>query len=116
MSHTVIRNGILWLVLCGVALPAVADSVKAPASSARRLKLIEIVREDCGSCHGSRLTGSLGPALTPQALQGKPSQMLIHVILDGRPGTPMPPWKPFISKDEAAWIVDQLKRGFPDAP
>jgi cytochrome c55X len=33
------------------------------------------------------------------------------VILDGRAGTPMPPWRPFISESEANWMVDMLKRG-----
>ncbi len=111
----VIRRSILWLVLSGTIMPALAASIVAPPP-ARRLKIIEMVREDCGSCHGSRLTGSLGPSLTPQALQHKDSAMLIKTILDGRPGTPMPPWKPFLTRNEAAWIVEQLKQGFPNAP
>ena len=59
--------------------------------------------------------GGLGPALTQQALKGKPAATLISTILHGRPGTPMPPWKGLLSEAEAAWIVDGLQKGFPDA-
>lgn len=115
MKYPVIRKGIMWLALSTVAVPAMAATESVPAPT-RRLAIIKMVREDCGSCHGSRLTGSLGPALTPQALLHKNSTMLIDTILDGRTGTPMPPWKPFLTRNEATWIVERLKRGFPDAP
>ena len=92
---------------------AVADSPHL--NQARQSELIRLVREDCGSCHGSRLTGGLGPALTPEALKDKPGDALAQTILQGRPGTPMPPWNPFLSESEAVWIVDGLKKGFPDA-
>ena len=81
----------------------------------RQSELIRLVRQDCGSCHGMRLTGGLGPALTPEALKDKPAAALLGTILYGRPGTPMPPWKSFLSESEAAWIVDALQKGFPDA-
>lgn len=83
-------------------------------SAARRVELIKLVRNDCGSCHGMQLTGGLGPALTPQALQNKPENSLVATILFGRPGTPMPPWQAFMTEAEAAWLVDNLMQGFPD--
>jgi cytochrome c55X len=37
------------------------------------------------------------------------------MILDGIPGTPMPPWRSELTPAEAAWLVDRLRRGL-DAP
>lgn len=99
-------------MLAILSTAAFADSPHL--SRERETQLIRLVRQDCGSCHGMRLTGGLGPALTPEALQDKPADALIQTILQGRTGTPMPPWKDFVSAPEAAWIVDGLKKGFPD--
>ena len=60
------------------------------------------------------LKGGLGPALTPDALTGKPAVMLQAVILHGRPGTPMPPWAPFMNESEAGWLAEQLVAGVAD--
>ncbi len=77
----------------------------------RQQELIHLLRQDCGSCHGLHLTGGLGPSLTPAALAGKAPVMLRDVILHGRPGTPMPPWKDFMNEAEAQWLVQQLQTG-----
>jgi cytochrome c55X len=82
----------------------------------RGAAILHLVRQDCGSCHGMTLKGGLGPALTPEAVQSKPTDSLAATILHGRPGTAMPPWHDFLSADEAAWIVQQLQRGLPGAP
>jgi cytochrome c55X len=89
-------------------LPLVAQADVAPA---RQQQLLHLLRQDCGSCHGLTLQGGLGPALTPQALRDKSPAMLQSVILYGRPGTPMPPWQPFMNDVEAKWLVDQLQTG-----
>ncbi len=105
-----------WLLLCAAsmcqAVPA-AEWVKEPANAARRAELISLVRQDCGSCHGLTLKGGLGPALLPASLKDKPADSLKWTILQGRPGTPMPPWQRFLSEAEADWIVSQLQKGFP---
>lgn len=72
-----------------------------------------MVRQDCGSCHGLTLKGGLGPALTASALVDRPGDSMVATILHGRPGTPMPPFLGIVSEAEAAWIVQQLKAGFP---
>ena len=98
-------------LLLGAALPqAAAQGVDA----ARAAELVRIVRQDCGSCHGTRLTGGLGPALTPEALADKPADSLAATILHGRPGTPMPGWRPMLGESDVDWIVVQLLRGFPE--
>ncbi|HJV73655.1 MAG TPA: cytochrome c [Noviherbaspirillum sp.] len=89
--------------------------VHAEPASARQTELLYLVRQDCGSCHGLRMEGGLGVPLTPMALKGKDVEGLKLTILQGRPGTTMPPWNPFISEAEAGWIVDMLIKGLPDA-
>jgi len=98
------------VLLATAAFAAMADEPPA----ARRQALVRMVRQDCGSCHGMRLTGGLGPALTPAALADKPLASLAATIVHGRPGTPMPGWRPMLSDDEAAWIAAQLAAGFPE--
>ena len=77
----------------------------------RQQELLHLLKHDCGSCHGLTLQGGLGPALTPEALAGKPREALLAAILNGRAGTPMPPWSPMLSHQEAEWLVDELYRG-----
>lgn len=93
---------------------AAAGAADGGPSPARAAELVNLVRQDCGSCHGLRFKGGLGPALLPEALAGRDRESLKRVILDGRPGTPMPPWRGLITEPEAGWIVDQLAAGFPD--
>lgn len=121
------RSSIPALLGALLVIPAIAPSAAHPAQSgvradppgaplplpdtARQRQLRYLLVQDCGSCHGMRLTGGLGPALTPQALAGKPALMLREVILYGRPGTPMPPWKTFLTEREAEWLVQILANG-----
>ncbi len=103
----------MWpgLVLACALAPAFADGV-APA---REAELIRFVRQDCGSCHGITLKGGLGPPLVAGSLGGKPAEYLKYTILNGRPGTPMPPWRAFLTEADAEWIATRLLEGFPDA-
>ena len=80
----------------------------------RQKELVRLVRQDCGSCHGMTLRGVLGPPLLPENLHEKPADGLVATIYYGRPGTPMPPWKQFMSEAEAGWIVQELMNGFPN--
>ncbi len=100
----------LALVLL-LAIPAFAS----PLSPERQKELAYMVRQDCGSCHGLQFKGGLGPAIRPSDLKGKDAKALERIILDGSPGTAMPPWRPLLTEPEAAWIVEQLQKGFPDA-
>jgi len=92
--------------------PAFAESPGVP-QGARVRALVHMVRQDCGSCHGMRLTGGLGPPLTREALAGFPLESLAATIYHGRPGTPMPPWSTMLNEAEARWIAQQLLQGFP---
>lgn len=96
-----------------LAFLASAAAVAADPAPARRAELAELVRQDCGSCHGLTLKGGLGPSLEPAAMADKDAAQLEFVILHGRRGTPMPPWRSLLTEDEARWIVEALKRGLP---
>ncbi len=104
---------LLSLLLVSPAFAASAQPAGEPAA-ARAVALVRMVRQDCGSCHGMRLTGGLGPALTPAALADFPIDSLAATIYHGRPGTPMPPWRAMLSEPEARWIAQRLQQGFPE--
>jgi cytochrome c55X len=74
-------------------------------------KLANLVRHDCGSCHGLTLKGGLGKPLTAERLLQWDGDQLTRIILDGIPGTPMPPWWPLLTEAEARWIAQALKSG-----
>jgi len=100
------------LALIAASLVLVLQSAWAMGLSApRQMELMNLLKHDCGSCHGLTLKGGLGPSLQPQALVGKPVEYLSATILHGRPGTPMPPWRPFMSESEAAWLAQRIKEG-----
>jgi cytochrome c55X len=96
-----------------VALLAVSSATAGEPSPARQRELIHLVRQDCGSCHGMKLTGGLGLPLTPDALRDKPLEGLAATVHGGRPGTAMPPWQTILSESEIRWIVGKLVTGFP---
>jgi cytochrome c55X len=96
------------------SLPAHAEAAATPAPE-RSAQLLHLLYHDCGSCHGLRLAGGLGPPLKPADLRGKPAENLRHVILYGRPGTAMPGWRAFLNESEAGWLVDVLMNGAADA-
>jgi cytochrome c55X len=78
-------------------------------STDRQNALRNMLKHDCGACHGLTLKGGLGPALLPEALAGKSDDFLADTILNGRQGTAMPPWQQFINHDEALWLVKVLR-------
>jgi cytochrome c55X len=94
-------------------IAASAAAAAAEPDAVRRAQLLHMVRQDCGSCHGLTLKGGLGPALLPSNLVQKDPEQLRFVVMNGRRGTAMPPWSRFLTEPEAAWIVEQLRRGLP---
>ena len=82
-----------------------------PISAERPATLTHLLIQDCGSCHGLRMKGGLGPALTPDDLADKPKEGLVATIIHGRPGTAMPPWAALLTDQEATWLIDQLLQG-----
>ncbi len=93
------------VLLALAALPAAAE---VPPERAAALE--HMVIQDCGSCHGLTMKGGLGRPLTADALVHADRDGLALIILDGIPGTAMPPWRPLMSEEEALWIADYLKK------
>lgn len=89
----------------------VSTPASASDSGPNADKLANLVRQDCGSCHGLTLRGGLGKPLTPEHLRPWNREQIASIILNGVPGTPMPPWRPLLSEGDAAWIADRLKQG-----
>ncbi len=87
---------------------------QAAPTPERQRELTRFVRQECGFCHGLRLTGGLGSPLTAEAMQARSQEFLTAVILHGMPGTAMPGWSPFVSEMDAEWIADELRKGFPE--
>lgn len=97
-----------------LAMGLLAFSQEVAALDVRRAsELTNLVRQDCGSCHGMTLKGGLGRPLTPESLKDSPVEGIARIILDGVQGTPMPPWSGLITEEEARWIAELLRQGLP---
>ncbi|MEO5337472.1 MAG: cytochrome c [Magnetospirillum sp. WYHS-4] len=100
------RNAAAVGMLLLAATPASAEP-----DAARQKELLYLLKHDCGSCHGMTLKGGLGAPLLPEILAQRRDDELLASILDGMPGTAMPPWRPLLSPDEALFLVGALRRG-----
>ncbi len=94
----------LWLCLA-LLIPTVGI---ADPSTERQAELQNMLKHDCGSCHGLTLKGGLGPSLLAKDLINKPDAYLVEIIQNGRKGTAMPPWSPFINEQETHWLIQTL--------
>ena len=122
------RLALIAAAAIGVGVAAAAatpteriDAMRASAApnapdAARAGEILHLLKQDCGSCHGMRLTGGLGPPLTAAALRTKPAESLVATIMSGRPGTAMPPWRRFLTEAEAEWLVARMVADDVDAP
>lgn len=97
-------------LLAGLMVLVCATAGAAPDAE-RRSELLYLLKHDCGSCHGMTRQGGLGPALLPEVLSNKSDAMLMAAILDGRPSTPMPPWRGLLSEQDARWLIEAIRAG-----
>lgn len=95
-------------LLCLTLLCSFAVVAEEPSQD-RQAELKNLLKHDCGSCHGLTLKGGLGPSLLATDLHNKSADFLIATIQNGRKDTAMPPWKAFLSIDETRWLVQHLK-------
>lgn len=98
-------RGLLIALLVAAAPALASDPAPDPVALER------LVIQDCGSCHGLTLKGGLGPDIRPQSIDYYDAEVLRGVILDGIPGTAMPPWRPLLTQAEADWIAAYLLKG-----
>ena len=101
------------LILIGIFLLLISKHVHGEVTAERQARIIHLLQHDCGACHGLKLTGGLGPPLTPAALKSRTAGELAKIITGGVPHTPMPPWRGFLEAEEIIWLVDLLKTGVP---
>ena len=99
------------LMVMAAALLAATHAAADPIPTGRQANLMNLLVQDCGSCHGLTMKGGLGTPLRPADLDGKDDAALAELILDGIPETPMPPWRGQLTPAEARWMVEQLKQG-----
>lgn len=85
--------------------------VSAAPDTARQAELLYLLKHDCGSCHGMTRKGGLGPPLLPENIRARPTPLMVNTVLDGRPGTPMPPWRGELSEQDVRWLVDAMQKG-----
>jgi len=86
VSRKIIKQLFVLIILVQLA------PVSAALDTTRQAELLYLLKHDCGSCHGMTRKGGLGPPLLPENLGGRPQLLFVDTILDGRSGTPMPPW------------------------
>lgn len=96
----------VFCLLAGLAAP-----VFSAPDSTRQAELLYLLKHDCGSCHGMTRKGGLGPPLLPENLHERPQPLLVNTVLDGRPGTPMPPWRGQLTEQDAQWLVEAMRGG-----
>ena len=105
MRRKIIKQLFVLVILVQLA------PVSAALDSARQAELLYLLKHDCGSCHGMTRKGGLGPPLLPKNMGGRPQLLFVDTILDGRPGTPMPPWRGLLTEQEVQWLVEAMRRG-----
>ncbi|MDH3504635.1 MAG: cytochrome c [Nitrospirota bacterium] len=91
-----------------------ADGPKGNAESGER-----VYRNNCLNCHGAKGQGdgpvadSLTPRpadLTSEMVQKKPEKELLRIILEGKPGAPMPAWKGDLSDQHIQDVLAYLSK------
>ena len=92
-------------------LAGMAATVFSAPDDVRQAELLYLLKHDCGSCHGMTRKGGLGPPLLPDNLDKRPQLLMVNTILDGRPGTPMPPWRGELTEQDARWLVEAMRSG-----
>lgn len=110
---TMSRHAVTRLGLALASLLLIPVALAGNPTAGRQAQLEYLLVQDCGSCHGLRMTGGLGPAITRDALAGKPRDSLIATVTHGRPGTAMPGWNALLDEQDILWLVDLLIEGYP---
>ncbi|MGD8417988.1 MAG: cytochrome c [Pseudomonadales bacterium] len=89
------------------ASPATPAAAVTPA---RQAELRDFLERNCPACHGTHMTGSVGPPLYADQLAHLTVNAVAETLLQGRPNKGMPPWADQLSREDALWIAGFLKR------
>ena len=88
------------------ALAVISTGLYADTSKMDVEKMFE---KECQGCHGPNHEGGVGADLRPAQLDKKNAYTLAEVILNGRPGTAMPPFSEKMNKADAQKMIDYLQ-------
>jgi nitrite reductase (NO-forming)/hydroxylamine reductase len=69
----------------------------------------KMFEKECQGCHGPNHEGGVGADLRPDKIAKKNAYTLVQTILNGRPGTAMPPFSEKMNKADAQKMVDYLQ-------
>lgn len=94
------------LVMSVAAMAVVSSSLVADTSN---MDVEAVFEKECQGCHGPNHEGGVGSDLRPNVIAKKNSQDLATVVLNGRAGTAMPPFKDKFNKADADKMVDYLQ-------
>ncbi|MDX9813854.1 MAG: cytochrome D1 domain-containing protein [Sulfurimonadaceae bacterium] len=94
------------LVLSAAALAVVSSGLVADTSS---MDVEAIFEKECQGCHGPNHEGGVGSDLRPAVIGKKNSSDLAAIILNGKAGTAMPPFKSTFTQTDADKMVDYLQ-------
>ncbi len=101
----------LSLATCLLLSATVFADGNADLSVDRQHYLDNLLKQDCGSCHGLTLRGGLGSSLLPEDLAARSDAALFQTIKYGLPGLAMPPWEALLSDSDIQWLVERLRKG-----
>lgn len=94
------------LVVLACLLPCLVGCVARPGPDATGE---EIYQQVCARCHGSAMTGRVGPALGPDSDAAEQSDdFLVETITNGRGR--MPSFSLTLSEDQIRRVVDYIRR------
>jgi nitrite reductase (NO-forming)/hydroxylamine reductase len=94
------------LVTSVAAFAVVSSGLFAGTSHMNVEKMFE---KECQGCHGPNHEGGVGADLRPTQIAKKNAYTLSETILNGRPGTAMPPFESKMNKADAQKMVDYLQ-------
>ncbi len=91
-------------------IPAPAPS-PAPPPAVATVAADELYAGKCAVCHGDKRQGvsGLAPELSPDSLERLDHAEIRDILLNGRPGTAMPPFKAALSQEEIDALVRLIK-------
>ncbi|GGK75050.1 c-type cytochrome [Amphritea balenae] len=98
---------LILLLSAGIVQAGTGDEL----SDERQAYLANLLKQDCGSCHGLTLKGGLGSSILPQDLKERSDEALFITIKNGLPGLAMPPWGELLSDGDIHWLVQRLREG-----
>jgi mono/diheme cytochrome c family protein len=86
-----------------------------PPPTASAINADELYAVNCAACHGVNRQGvsGLGPTLTPESLGALSDAAIRNTILNGRPDTPMMPFKDTFSPEEIDALLQLIKYASP---